>query len=83
MLHILHSIAFSGGTCHRSSKASGGEELEIEQPVSCWDCSSLNFHAALPSMLGTSLVGDQVVEMCEPSQKRLLVTFAMMEAFQS
>jgi hypothetical protein len=80
-LDYPHSIAFSGGACHRSAKASGGEDLEIEQPVSCWDCSSLDFHTALPSMLGTPLVGDQVVEMREPSQKRLLIPFAMMETF--
>jgi hypothetical protein len=76
-----HSIAFSRGACHRSSKASGGEDLEIKQPVACWDCSSLDFHTALPSMLGAPLVGDQVVEMCEPSQKRQLIPFGMMEAF--
>jgi hypothetical protein len=30
-----HSPGFSGGTCRRSSKASRGEDLDIEQPVSC------------------------------------------------
>src|SRR5262245_29873822 len=69
-----HSIAFSGRTCHRSSKASRGEDLEIEQPVSCWDCSSFDFHSTVASMLGAALIRDGVVQMGQPSQKRLLVT---------
>ena len=32
--NIPHSIGFSGGVWHGSLKASRGEELEIEQPVS-------------------------------------------------
>ena len=30
-----HSIGFSGSVCPRSSKASGGEDLQIEEPVCC------------------------------------------------
>jgi hypothetical protein len=56
-----HSPGFSGGVCHRSAKASRGEDLEIEEPISCWDCSSFDFHATLASVLGTTLVGHQVV----------------------
>src|SRR4030095_16433930 len=52
-----HSIEFSGGACHRSSKASRRENLEIEQPVACRDFASFDFHTTLPGMLGPTLVG--------------------------
>jgi len=32
-------------------------------------------------MLGPTLIGDQVVEVCQPREKRLLAPFGMMEAF--
>jgi hypothetical protein len=58
-----HSIEFSGGVGHRSSKASRREDLEIEQPVACWDFSSFHFHPTLASMLGATLIRYQVVEV--------------------
>jgi hypothetical protein len=51
-------------------KASGRENLEIQQPVACRDGTSFHFHPTVAGMLGTTLVGDQVVQMCQPSQKR-------------
>jgi hypothetical protein len=78
-LSIPHSTQFSGGVCPHSSEASGGENLEVEEPVACWDCSSLDFHPTLPSMLSTALVGDQVVEVRQTSQKRLLTPVGMMK----
>jgi hypothetical protein len=36
---MVHSTALRGGACHRSSKASRREDLEIEQPVACGDCA--------------------------------------------
>jgi hypothetical protein len=62
-LHIPHSTQFSGGVGHCSSKASRREDLEIEQPVACWDCSSFHFHPTLASMLGATLIRYQVVEV--------------------
>ena len=53
---IPHSPGFSGRGCHRSSKASRCENLEIEQPVACRDFSSFDFYPALPSMLGAPLI---------------------------
>src|SRR5262249_2441102 len=79
---ISHSIAFSGGVCHRSAKASRRENLEIEQPVACRDGASFDFHPTLPGMLGTLLIGHEVVQMCQPSEKHLLAPFGMMKAFQ-
>jgi hypothetical protein len=32
-------------------------------------------------MLGPTLVGDEVVQVCEPREKYLLAPFGMMEAF--
>jgi hypothetical protein len=76
-----HSIGFSGGVCHRSSKASRCENLEIEQPVTRRNCSSFDFHARQTCMLSTALIGHQIVQMCQPREKRLLAPFRMMEAF--
>ncbi len=66
--------------CHSLSKASGGKDLEIEQPVSCWDCSSFDFHATLPGMYGPTLIRDKVIQVGQSRQKRLLASFGMMEA---
>jgi hypothetical protein len=63
---IAHSIEFSGGVGHCSSKASRREDLEIEQPVACWDFSSFHFHPTLASMLGATLIRYQVVEVRFP-----------------
>ena len=63
---------FSGKGYHRSSKASRREDLEVEEPVACGHCSSFHFHAALAGMLGPTLIGNQVVEVCQPRDKRLL-----------
>jgi hypothetical protein len=41
---MVHSTALRGGACHRSSKASRREDLEIEQPVACGDCAAFDLH---------------------------------------
>src|SRR5262249_24949176 len=69
-----------GGTCHRSAKASGGEDLQVEEPVACWDCASFHFHATLAGMLGPTLIRDEVVQVGEPGEKRLLASTRMMES---
>jgi hypothetical protein len=45
----------------------------------CWDCASFHFHATLTRMLGPTLIGHQVVEVCQPREKRLLAATGMME----
>jgi hypothetical protein len=55
-----------------SSKAARGEDVQVEHPVSCWDYASLYFHATPPSMLGSTLVWDQVVQVSQAGEKRLL-----------
>jgi hypothetical protein len=46
--------------------------LEIEEPVACRYASAFHFHVASTGMLGPTLIGDQVVEVREPGEKRLL-----------
>ncbi len=53
--------------------------MQIEQPVSCWDCSSFHFYATLASVLGATLVGYQVIQQRKAVQKRLLAATWMME----
>src|SRR5438309_9679764 len=65
----------------QSSKASRGENLQVEHPVWCGDASAFHCHATLAGMLSPTLIGDQVIEVRQPCQKRLLAAFGMMEAF--
>ena len=46
-----HSTKFSGRGCSRLSKASRREDLEVQEPVLCWDCATFDFHATLASVL--------------------------------
>ena len=41
---MVHSTALRGGACHRSSKASRREDLEIEQPDARGDCAVFDLH---------------------------------------
>ena len=47
----------------------------------CRDSTAFHFHPTLPRMLGPTLIGDQVVQVREPGEKRLLTPSGMMEAF--
>src|SRR6266446_7251927 len=76
-----HSPGFSGRAYHRSSKASRREDLQVEEPILCWDCSSFHFHPALPGMLSTTLIRHQVVQVREPCEKRLLTATWMVKSF--
>src|SRR5919205_3836811 len=64
-----------------SLKAARGEDLQVEHPVCGGYTSAFHLHPTLPSMLGAPLIRHQVVEMCQPSQKGLLVAFGMMKRF--
>ena len=66
---------------HHSSKTSGGEDLQIEEPVCCGYSSAFHFHATLTRMLGATLIRDEVVQVGEPREKRLLTATGMMEPF--
>jgi len=76
-----HSTGLCGEACPHSSEASRGEDLDIEEPVSGWDSSTLHFYSTLPGRLGSSLIGHQIVQVSEASKKRLLAAAWMMEPF--
>ena len=76
-----HSPRFSGKGYRHSSKASRREDLEVEEPVPCGDSPSFDFHPTLAGMLGAALIRNQVVQVRQPAQKRLLAPLGMMEAF--
>src|SRR5713101_7102855 len=78
---ISHSTELRGGVCQSSSKAARREDLQIEQPILCWDFSSFYFYPTLTRMLGATLIRDQVVQVREPRQKRLLAATWVMKPF--
>ena len=65
--------------CHHSSKASGGGDLQVEEPVGCGDSSAFHCHTTLTGMLGATLIRDEVIQVGEPREKRLLAATWMME----
>jgi hypothetical protein len=80
--NFSHSIRFSGKGYHHSSKASGGEDWEVEQPVSCRYASAFHFHATLTRVLGPTLIRHEVVQVREPREKRLLAPAWVVKPFQ-
>jgi hypothetical protein len=78
---FAHSTGLCGGTCHPSPKASRGEDLQVEEPVSRGDCSSFHFHPTVAGMLRSTLIRDQVIQVRESRQKCLLAAIGMMEVF--
>ena len=47
----------------------------------CRYSSAFHFHATLTGMLGSTLIRDEVIQVGEPRQKRLLTAPGMMEPF--
>src|SRR5215813_8778352 len=76
-----HSPELRGKGCHHSAKASGGEDLQIKEPVRCRYASAFHFHATLAGMYGSTLIRDKVIQVGEPCEKRLVAPFGVMEAF--
>jgi hypothetical protein len=66
---------------HRSANASRGEDLQIKEPVCCGDSSAFHFHTTLAGVLGSTLIRDEVVQVCESPEKRLLAPAWVMEPF--
>src|SRR2546430_12989991 len=75
-----HSTELRGRGYHHSSKACGGEDLQIEEPVCCGYSSAFHFDTTLTRMLGATLIRDEVVQVGEPREKRLLAATWMMES---
>ena len=53
--------------------------MQIEEPIVCRYSSAFHGHATLTGMLGPTLIGHQVVEVCQPREKRLWAATWMME----
>jgi hypothetical protein len=64
-----------------SAKTSRGEDLDVEEPVVCRYAPAFDFHPTLAGMHGATLIRHQVVQVCEPREKRLLASLRMMEPF--
>src|SRR6516164_3085194 len=73
-----HSPELRGKGCHHSAKASGGEDLQIKEPVRCRDASAFHFHATLAGMYGPTLIRDKVIQVGEPCEKRLVAPCGVM-----
>src|SRR5215510_11791047 len=65
----------------RSSKATRGENLQVEHPICGGDASAFHFHPTVARVLGSTLIRYQVVQVGEPRQKRLLAPVGMMKGF--
>jgi hypothetical protein len=70
IFHTFYSM--SGGARSCSSKSPGAEDLEMQAPILRGDCATFHFSPTLPGMLRSTLRGDQVIEVRQPCQKRLL-----------
>lgn len=68
--------------CSRSAQASRGEDGALEPPVACGDCATLHCHPPWASRLGATLLREQVVELREAGEKRLLAAWRMVAAWQ-
>ncbi|MGE3541785.1 MAG: hypothetical protein AB7N91_30730 [Candidatus Tectimicrobiota bacterium] len=54
--------------------------MEIEEPVTSRNGASFDFHPALARVLGPTLIREEVVQVRECREKRLLATPGMMKA---
>src|SRR5215471_804693 len=67
--------------CRRTLIASGSEDLQVEHPVCGGYAPAFHLHPTLPGMLGAPLIRDQVVQVGQPREKRLLAAPWVMKAF--
>jgi hypothetical protein len=74
------SSEFSGGAHYCSSKSSRGKDLKIQEPILRGDFATFHFDPTLACVQGPALIWDQVVQVRQPGQKRLLAPFGMMKA---
>src|SRR5215471_8169178 len=77
---IPDSTELRGKGCHHSAKASGSEDLQIEEPVGGGYASAFHFDPTLAGMLGSTLIGHQVIQVGEAREKGLLTAVWVMEA---
>jgi hypothetical protein len=55
--------------------------LEIEAPVACRDSPAFHLHPTRPGMVGAPLIRDQVVQVRQARETRLLAATWVMQAF--
>src|SRR5262245_45817343 len=72
---------FSGGWGPHLAKAARGEDLQVEHSICGGYAAAFHFHATLPGMLGSTLIRDEIVQVGEPRQKRLLMATGMVKRF--
>ena len=77
MSHIPPNYVVACFSC--SSKATRGEDLQVEHPVWCGYSPPFHFYPTLAGMLGPTLIRDEVVQVGEPGEKRLLATTWMVK----
>ena len=63
----------------RTLIASCNEDLQVEHPVCGGQSPAFHFHTTLPCIVGSTLRGHQVVEVCEACQKCLLAAVGMVK----
>jgi hypothetical protein len=54
-------------------------DLQIEEPVGGEYASAFDFHATVTRMLGPTLIRDEVIQVRESHQKRLLTATGMVK----
>jgi hypothetical protein len=69
------------GRCRRTLIASGSEDLQVEHPVCGGQSPAFHFHPTLARVQGPALVRDQVVQVCQAGEKRLLIAVWMVKRF--
>src|SRR5262245_58972490 len=67
-----HSIELCGEGHPRSAKAARGEDLQIEHPTCGGYAPAFHFHSTLARVPSPTLIRDQVVQVRQPCEKRLL-----------
>src|SRR5215470_2913687 len=69
------------GRCRRTLIASCSEDLQVEHPVCGGQAPAFHFHPTLARVQGPALVRDQVVQVCQAGEKRLLIAVWMVKRF--
>src|SRR6266852_8616847 len=58
---------------------SGGEDLQVEHPVWCGYSPAFYFHPTQARVLGSPLIGNQVIQMRQAGEKRCLTPTGVMK----
>ena len=65
----------------RSSKATRGEDLQVEHPVCGGYAPTFYFYPTLAGMLSATLIRKKVIQVRESREKRLLTATGMVQPF--